>query len=306
MQREMLRENRIHGNPMYPVSVYPSVEQLNGNSILESHWHEEMEFIVVEQGSAIFQTDMVYTEVSEGEALFVNSGELHAGYLQKSPRCVFSAVVFHPDMLHSRTQDTVQTQFIEPFINKKLIPPPHIRGAHPWEQELLKALKCIITSHEQNAPARELATKAQLYNIIACLFPHMTPANGEDVIMASQRNKVERIKKALAYINSHAHEPIRLREISDEIGMSEGHFCRFFKQMVQKSPIEYINYQRIQKACRLLEQSDRKVVDIALDVGFENLSYFIATFKKWNSLTPSQYRKQYDADQALSVPYITD
>lgn len=45
--------------------------------------------------------------------------------------------------------------------------------------------------------------------------------------MAGQRNKVERIKKALVYINSHAHEPIRLREIADEIGMSEGHFCRF-------------------------------------------------------------------------------
>lgn len=306
MQREMLRENRIHGNPMYPVSVYPSVEQLNGNSILESHWHEEMEFIVVEQGSAIFQTDMVYTEVNKGEALFVNSGELHAGYLQKSPRCIFSAVVFHPDMLYSRTQDTVQTQFIDPFISKKLVPPPHIRGVQPWEQEVLAALRHIITSHEQNTPARELATKAQLYSMIAYLYPHMTPANGEDVIMAGQRNKVERIKKALAYINSHAHEPIRLREIADEIGMSEGHFCRFFKQMVQKSPVEYINYHRIQKACRLLEQSDRKVVDIALDVGFDNLSYFIATFKKWNGLTPSQYRKQHEADQALAVPYITD
>lgn len=299
LQREVLRENRIHGNPMYPVSVYPNVEQLNGNSVLESHWHEEMEFIVVEQGSAVFQTNMVYTEINEGEALFVNSGELHAGYLKNSPRCVFSAVVFHPDLLQSRTQDTVQTQFIDPLISKRLVPPPHIRGVKPWEQEVLTALRRIITSHEQNTPARELTTKAQLYCIIASLYPHMSPASGEDVIMADQCNKIERIKKVLAYINTHAYEPIRLREIADEIGMSEGHFCRFFKQMVQKSPIEYINYLRVQKACRLLEQSERKVVDIALDVGFDNLSYFIVTFKKWNGLTPSQYRKQYGKDQLL-------
>lgn len=307
MKREMLRENRIHGNPMYPVSVYPSVDQLNGNSVLESHWHEEMEFILVEQGSAVFQTDMIYTEVCEGEALFVNSGELHAGYLKNSPRCVFSAVVFHPDLLHSRTQDTVQTQFIDPLISKKLVPPAHIRGVKPWEQEVLTALRRIITSHEQNTPARELTTKAQLYCMIASLYPQMRPANGEDVIMAGQRSKVERIKKALAYINTHAHEPIRLREIANAIGISEGHFCRFFKQMVQKSPVEYINYHRVQKACRLLEQSDRKVVDIALDVGFDNLSYFIATFKKWNGLTPSQYRKQHETDQTFTVaPYVTD
>ncbi|MBE0336463.1 AraC family transcriptional regulator [Paenibacillus sp. 23TSA30-6] len=307
MNREMLRENRIHGNPMYPVSVYPGVEQLNGNCVLECHWHEEMEFIVVERGSAVFQTDMAYTEVSEGEALFVNSGELHAGYLKRDPDCVFSAVVFHPDLLLSRTQDAVQEQFIDPFISKKLVAPPHIRGVLPWEQEVLTALHRIITSHEQNAPARELATKAQLYSIIASMYPHMTPANGEDVIMAGQRSKVERIKQALAYINNHAHEPIRLRDIADEIRMSEGHFCRFFKQMVQKSPVEYINYHRVQKACRLLEQSDRKVVDIALEVGFDNLSYFIATFKKWNGMTPSQFRKQHEAEQMLAAaPFVTD
>ncbi|MBE0343119.1 AraC family transcriptional regulator, partial [Paenibacillus sp. 28ISP30-2] len=57
----------------------------------------------------------------------------------------------------------------------------------------------------------------------------------------------------------------------------------------------------------MLGQSDRKGVDIALEVGFDNLSYFIATFKKWNGMTPSQFRKQHEAEQMLAAaPFVTD
>lgn len=117
--RENLREDRVHGDAMYPVRVYPDVEQLNGNCILEPHWHEELEFILVEEGSALFQTDMNYTLVRAGEILFVNRGELHAGYLQDDSHCIFSAVVFHPDWLNCHISDIVQLEYIEPFLHKK-------------------------------------------------------------------------------------------------------------------------------------------------------------------------------------------
>lgn len=74
MERAQLREDRIHGNAMYPVSVYPDIQQLNGDSILDCHWHDEMEFTMVTQGSAVFQIDMNRYEVKAGEAIFVHRG----------------------------------------------------------------------------------------------------------------------------------------------------------------------------------------------------------------------------------------
>ncbi|MNP38977.1 Bifunctional transcriptional activator/DNA repair enzyme AdaA [compost metagenome] len=106
-------------------------------------------------------------------------------------------------------------------------------------------------------------------------------------------DKVERIKNVLNYIHEHYPEPLKLKDLASEINMSEGHFCRFFKQMVQKTPIDYMNNYRIQKACKLLENSNQKMVDIAMDVGFDNLSYFITVFKQHKKSTPSQYRKQF-------------
>jgi predicted Rossmann fold flavoprotein len=71
----------------------------------------------------------------------------------------------------------------------------------------------------------------------------------------------------------------------------EGHFCRFFKRLVRKTPVEYINYYRVNRAVKLLENEDAKIIEIAMDVGFDSFSYFISMFKRYMKCTPSQYRK---------------
>lgn len=138
-----------------------------------------------------------------------------------------------------------------------------------------------------------MTTKAYLYLIFAQMFEHMRPAALKGTVPSGSHDKVERLKSVLSYIHKRYPEPLKLKELADEANMSEGHFCRFFKQMVQKSPVDYINYYRISQACVQLENTDHKIVDIAMDVGFEHLSYFITTFKKHKNITPSQYRKMF-------------
>ncbi|MCG7377035.1 AraC family transcriptional regulator [Paenibacillus sp. ACRSA] len=293
MERERLREDRVHGDAMYPVSVYPDIQQLDGDIILDCHWHDEMEFTMVTQGSAVFQIDMNTVEVQAGEAIFVNRGEIHVGYLKGSIPCVFSSIVFSPELLGSRTFDTIQEKFIHPLVHKTLVPPNHIKPSDAWGQEILLYLQRIFAEHATNSETCEMSTKAYLYLIFAQMFEHMRPATTNGILSTGSHDKVERLKSVLSYIHQHYPEALRLKELADEANMSEGHFCRFFKQMVQKSPVDYINYYRVQQACYLLENTDHKIVDIAMDVGFEHLSYFITTFKKHKSTTPSQYRKMF-------------
>ncbi|MGF7045599.1 AraC-like DNA-binding protein [Paenibacillus sp. DS2015] len=294
MNRDILKENRIHGNPMYPVSIYPNVEQINDQSILDCHWHDEMEFIVVRDGRAIFQIDMTYFEVNAGEAIFVNSGEIHAGYLAADNLpCIFSAVVFNLDLLLSQAFDVVQEKFIDPLLKKQMIPPQHIQRNSGWEIDILNYLDNILAENDAQTPTCELTTKAQLYLIFAKMNAHMQANIKTDLRPTGSHDKIERLKSVLNYIHQHYSEPLRLKDLASEINMSEGHFCRFFKQMVQKTPVDYLNHYRTQKACKQLENSDKKIVDIAMDVGFENLSYFITVFKQYQGCTPSQYRKQF-------------
>lgn len=218
MNRELLKENRVHGNPMYPVSIYPNVEQIDdqNQSIIDCHWHDEMEFIVVRQGSAIFQINMTYYEVHAGEGIFVNSGELHSGYVEKDQviPCIFSAVVFSPDLLLSQAFDIVQEKFIDPLLKKKILPQPHIKREEPWEIDILDYLDHILTENEAQSPTCELTTKAQLYLIFAKMFTHMQTTSRSDHRSTGSHEKVERIKNVLNYIHEHYPEPLKLKDLA--------------------------------------------------------------------------------------------
>ncbi|MNO04942.1 Regulatory protein SoxS [compost metagenome] len=73
--------------------------------------------------------------------------------------------------------------------------------------------------------------------------------------------------------------------------MSEGQFCRFFKSMTRQTPMDYVNSYRIRQAAEMLRVEDRKISDIALEVGFDNISYFIRVFRKMMKCSPSAFRK---------------
>lgn len=289
MNRALLKEQRIHGNPMYPVSSYV-MEDLDYTTIMDCHWHEEWEFTIVTRGTVKFQIGTEYYEVSAGEAMFVHGGELHAGYRVGEEPCAFSAVVFAPEFLSSRGYDVLQDKFIDPLLQKKVLPPAFISRNETWEREVLALIAAVIDDNERRAPAFELTTKARLLQIFALLQGHMREQ--AQVSPAGDREKVERLKTVLGYMHEHYPFPIKLGELAGLLDMSEGHFCRFFKSMVHKSPVDYLNRYRTQQACRLLESSSHKIVEIAMEVGFDSLSYFISVFKQHQGCTPSQYRKR--------------
>ena len=85
-------------------------------------------------------------------------------------------------------------------------------------------------------------------------------------------------------------EHISIAEIADIAGFSESHFMRYFKETMGTSFVDYLKDYRLTMAARLLVTSDAAILNIASEVGFDNLSYFNRAFKKRYSMTPSQYR----------------
>jgi AraC-like DNA-binding protein len=284
-----LREDRIHGLPDYPVSVY-EVTEPDGRTLFDCHWHEEMELMLITEGTIRIQLDMAEYELKPGQAVFVGSGVLHGAFPVDRSGCSLYAVVFHPDFLASRNEDALQQHYLDPIIDRHLILPSVIRGDTQQEQMLIERLRSLIRANLDKQSAYELITKSDLLMIFAILLSH-----GQAIVAPSrtETQHVERLKQVLSYIQHHYHEPIRLKDLADVLGMSEEHFCRFFKKTMKRSPVSYMNEYRMQQAKILLADSDSKILDIALQVGFDNLSYFITVFKNYCGLTPSQYRKQH-------------
>lgn len=85
---------------------------------------------------------------------------------------------------------------------------------------------------------------------------------------------------------------LTLGNLAEAADMSPKYFCRFFSEMTGKTPIEYLNYYRIECAAEQLLYTDDLVTDIALNCGYNDLSYFVKTFKKYKSQTPNNSEKQ--------------
>ncbi|KGE19292.1 AraC family transcriptional regulator [Paenibacillus wynnii] len=287
--QRLLKEDRVHGDVMFPLAAY-WVELPAGAPVLDTHWHEEAEFFMLLEGEILFQVDTEYFPVQAGEAIFIESGDIHAAYIQSESPCKFCAIVFHPDLLASAQYDAIQQNTILPLQEKRQSFPRHIKPDIPWQQELLRHLERMMMAYDTKMPGYEAFMKGSLLIMLSQIAVEGRSVNHSQSDDADT-TKINRLKKIILYIQENYREPIRTHDLSELIPMSEGQFCRFFKAMTRKTPVDYINSYRIRQAADLLQQSERKISDIALEVGFDNVSYFIKVFRKAMKCSPSEFRK---------------
>ena len=118
MNLETLREGRIHGDLMFPLSVY-RVEKEN-DVFFNYHWHEEIEFIYMTEGSARFYIGSSMTELQQGEAFSFRADNCMPATRSGDHPAYFHAIVFDPRLLSSSAYDVIQSKYIEPWIESDL------------------------------------------------------------------------------------------------------------------------------------------------------------------------------------------
>lgn len=97
------------------------------------------------------------------------------------------------------------------------------------------------------------------------------------------------VNKAIQYMKDRYMMPISIKQISDELDMSEANFCQYFKKITGISPKEYLTNIKMEKAKTIIKQES--ITDAAYDLGYENISHFISLFKDRYGVTPKQYKK---------------
>lgn len=101
----------------------------------------------------------------------------------------------------------------------------------------------------------------------------------------------EQIQKTIDYIELHLSEELDIDNLSKIAALSPFYYQRLFKRLVKKPVIEYIKLRRMAKAADYLLQSEKRILDIALDLGFSSHEQFTRTFKDTFGFTPDAYRK---------------
>lgn len=157
----------------------------------------------------------------------------------------------------------------------------------PYIEEPLEEIRTLCS---KEMAKNELLIKSNLLRIwhYLCLDAEATSFT----LKKKDDERVRMIKQILHYIQENYARNLTLCGLAAYFHMSEGQFCRFFKSQVGMTAIEYLNYYRIGVSCDRLRESDTPISEIAIGCGYNNISYFNRTFRKYMHCTPGEYQKR--------------
>ncbi len=282
----MYHEKNTHGTPAFPLEVYSHPDR-DGVFFVSQHWHEELEWIYVEEGMLNLTVGGQTLTLRPGEFSFVNSGELHE--IRSLCPSLHHAIVFNPEFLDFSLYDDCQSRFIGPITGKSLLFPASAPGLSAQvSQAVASHLSEIVRLYHTRPSLAPLSIKLHILHILEILFE--TKCFLENTSSSRDEDSINRLKKVIEYIHGHYGEAIPLQSLADICCVSPNYFCRYFKENIGKTPVSFLNDYRIQKACQMLTESELPISQIALLTGFDNFSYFIRKFREYKGVTPGQYR----------------
>ena len=132
---------------------------------------------------------------------------------------------------------------------------------------------------------------------LASRFAQAATGRGRDrrTVRSADRRRV--VETAL-WIDAHSHQAIDLERAAGRTGLSAFHFLRLFTRVLGVSPHQYLVRSRLRHAARLLADRERAVTEVALDVGFADLSNFVRTFHRAAGVSPGVFRRMANGDRA--------
>lgn len=119
---------------------------------------------------------------------------------------------------------------------------------------------------------------------------------GASTVRARDRR---RAVEAALWLEAHSHQAIDLQSAAKEVGLSSFHFLRLFAGVLGVTPHQYLVRSRLRHAARLLAEGARPITDVALDVGFGDLSNFVRTFHRAAGVSPRSFRRAAKGDRKI-------
>jgi AraC-like DNA-binding protein len=272
------KEQRKHGTFNFPIAFYHEMPR-SPRYHMTYHWHTEYEIIRIISGTFQLTINNETKTYHAGDIIFITDGVLHGGQPED---CVYDCVVFDLQILMK--DNHACAKIIQDITDHKILIHT-LLSAHDENVPTLTEQLCAALS--ARATGYEFMVQGILYQIIGTILKNHLYEQNQDDAMANER--LNSIKNVLAYISENYYNNIKLEHLARIAGMNEKYFCRYFRSMTERTPIDYLNYYRIECACEMLSTRDISIKEVALSCGFNDESYFIKTFHKYKGITPKQF-----------------
>lgn len=262
---------------------------INGiGSVFPPHWHEQLLLMYIKKGILVLQCREERILGEQDSIVIANPNEIHSIETLDSD-LEYYLLKIDLLLLLGNQPDLQQNMYTELLLKNRLL----FENKISKDDFILGIMNSIIEEFREKKEGYELALRGLAYQILTALLRTYTKTAPNQSELDMQYRRLEQIKPAITYMEMHMAEKITLFELSEVTHLSPNHFSRVFKIVSGFSPMEFLNRIRVQKAAQLLLNTNKTIVEIAMDTGFNDSNYFSRSFKKCRSETPSEFREKY-------------
>ncbi len=265
-------ESVSYENPQFPVIVH--YDSLGATLFLETHWHEEIEMLLMLEGQLRITSDRSVFTANPGDAVYI-----------------------HPNSVHTLENITDSCQYycalVKPNFLRTLIPALNVP-----EETLITKDAAVISSLEriiQEFYAKQPGYKTALQGELLAVTVYLNRAAAKDALAGQPINisvQTHAVQQAIAYIYQHFYEKITVEDICTAINFSKSYFSRSFRRITGKTIVDFINDLRLNYACHLIRLNKYTVSQCAEKSGFQNISYFTKLYQRHFGFLPSKTMQQ--------------
>ena len=291
-RKKEYEEKEKHGTAQFPVGLHKLEYPADTDVMFYVHWHQEFEFLVLTEGKVLFTIEDRKYVMNPEDIVFINSNYLHMAKNICGGVCSFYAIDFSYHVLNEDIHSVFSKKFIRPILNDKYVFPEFMPVSEDedkcWQKDIRNYLHEIGECPEHELEPFELMIRSRILAIWDILDKNCVRAQKDNDI---ESRYSERLEPVISYIKENYAYEITLGELAAILPMSEGQFSRVFKQTMKLSPIQYLMRYRILQSCKLLQDTEKKIGEIANLSGFNNISYFNRVFLNTIGCTPKEYRE---------------
>ena len=283
-------EKKQHGTELLPFAVYGTYMPHLFSSF-PLHCHEEIEVVYADCGQCRYTVSGKDIDLKFGDILVMMPWVLHSFHLvePEMPYFLGSAYLISLDMINTTSVDLCSSQYFAPMLQGSCTDCCLITMEQDCYSEFKEIVESLFNLGFDRTPFYEIKLKSLISDLLYRLLKYGLiqiydkPLEGGDV---------QAVRRVVDYIADNYRENITLAKLADVVNMSETGLSRLFRNITGMSCIDYVIEYRMSKAMSLVRFSDKPIIEIAYEVGFNNISYFNRTFKKRFHRTPSQCRKE--------------
>lgn len=267
----MLREIKF---PTEGIHLYESKHK-DGDTVTKHH-HASYQILYGLEGNGKIVLGDETTEFNQDCFAFIKPYSEHA--IVSNSELTLLVLAFEDSVLEMISQsDWFSNTFGHSFILNML----------PFTAvDLRQLLRKMLFEQTRQDELGQWTLKILLYEFLVVVARSIQSSEVND----SNSLRAGRIRK---YIDEHYYESLNASDLAARLGISTRHLNNIFKEHFQTTPVQYLTEVRINRAKKMLAETDKDIVSICFEIGYETVPTFYRAFKKVAEVSPRKYREMY-------------